>query len=1496
MSFLCVPSDAKLSDNNSGKKFVKFEKKNTKTEAKIKKDNGNVNTGVIWTESAFQVRTGSEAILPTFSCTLRGTKIRCLKDSGCQPHFITNEIAEKLNLPVLDQITINVNGFNESKVYKTKIVEVELNLNGKITTLQAICVPTIRTNLKISQLGRIVREFKNKGYTLADEFLDGNSSQVSDLSFVLGTNDAATLLETQRCFGHSNRSVFSETCIGVMLMGNSMRIMENLHSLPDNYTSHNICKVSSLNISKNSSHTIVNEKSNFNKNYVDATTVDIVDNSDEVFHVNAAFVVLNERGEIDETQLVNATDEILSSQYKRTLNYDTEDVPGRDTEVNDKLVKFALDSCDRTTDGRLKLPLLWRGEVSHLLSNNFRLANCILMSNLKKLQNEPMKLKMMDEVFKDQEKAGVIDKIDNIEQFISEHPEHSFLSHMGVFKLDRETTKCRVVFLSNLSERSRSGVSLSHNQCIHAGPNLNQKITTAILQLRFGEYMLTYDLCKAFLQVALSETDSNRLLFLWFKDVFNSNYDLIAYRSLRLPFGLRCSPAMLTLAMYKILCLDSSTDDDTLRSLKLLMYSLLYVDNGAVCGDSNLIKYAYEKINSIFNPYQFKVQQLISNESSVQSEIENNAECVPDENKLLGMIWNRKTDMLSARKLELDENSNTKRLILSSIASQYDVFNLYGPCLNRARLFVHSLQCKTELSWDAVLDGSQLREWRNIVRQANAVPPIWVPRNVGNRDDPYRLITFCDASKQIYAAVVYIQNLRTNQINYLIGKNRLVNNNMQQKTIPTLELQAAHLGVELMLGVKEDLCGSGCVLPINIAELQLYTDSMITLHWISSYTQTLDKMQKRSVFVMNKLNDIERMCRSCPIKFSFVSTNNNPADCLTRCVSYKQLCKTDYITGPSFLANSSCSEFDILLPNPHANVNCETTNSSQVQTVAHRDDNESFIDVSRFSSFRRLVRVGAIALRFINNLKFRLNKKKSKNWKVYENSELYSIAKDHIIGKEQRKIYPEVYEFLESGSRKLSDMPEIVSKLNIFISDGVLRMKSKFSRFKNDSNFSFPIVLPKKCSLTDLIIMSMHKMMAHSGCYSVLSKLRRDFYIEHVFSTVKRVLKDCVHCRRFNARTIKLNQSSYKEWRVSPVNTVFGYVFVDHIGPFYLNLCCKKVKIWLLCLTCLWTRAVNLKICMDLSTKSFLNAFQMHICEYGLPTKVFSDLGSQLVAGGNIVTDFLKDVETQTFLHENGVKYEGFEHYFKGNSSLGSLVEVCVKFVKRLIFGSIRNCVLDYPQFELVLAQIKQLVNSRPIAFKEALRDDQEELPTPISPELLLMGRELVTCNVIPQIQPDPDDEWSYENYGKVSIRAEYEKMKKVRARVVKIYNEEFLGNLIYQAVDSSDRYKPVKHESVKVGDIILLQEPNMKSSHYPKAIVREVVTNCNDEVTGVIAMKGTTRETVKRHVSSIILLLSCDQSLTQSEAEVEPEDEVPTEPILRRGPQRKCKYVDKTC
>ena len=124
-------------------------------------------------------------------------------------------------------------------------------------------------------------------------------------------------------------------------------------------------------------------------------------------------------------------------------------------------------------------------------------------------------------------------------------------------------------------------------------------------------------------------------------------------------------------------------------------------------------------------------------------------------------------------------------------------------------------------------------------------------------------------------------------------------------------------------------------------------------------------MNKRSIFIMNRLSHISKLCEIHPVRFQFVSGYKNPADQLTRPVSFKQLMKSNYFSGPEFLKGGNepnLSEEDclsIIVPNPFAvpgDVVPEFSRNSQVTLGTLGGESiEYLVLVDRYSSFHRLV-------------------------------------------------------------------------------------------------------------------------------------------------------------------------------------------------------------------------------------------------------------------------------------------------------------------------------------------------------------------------------------------------------------------------------------------------------------------------------------------------------------------------------------------------------------
>ena len=450
----------------------------------------------------------SLAILPTFSCKLEGREnIRCMRDSGCQSNFILEDRAKGENLSVVkSDVVIKINGFNSSQIYNTNCYNVALNIGTEIFNIEAIGIPKIPTSLKLPGLSAVARGFAEKGYSLADKFLKDGSDEINNVEFILGSNSAYCLKEVTVAFGEVENnvpSVYSQTSAGVMLVGNVEQMLSNLRFLPS-LSSRIEVQCSDAVEASCQEKVITCEDLGLHRNICIEPPSEL-----DMPETEVGFAIFDENGEIIDSQLQNATKHILDKLCYDTLNYDKEKFVDDSDETNEKLINFVLRNTTRNDDGRLVMPLIWNHKVDHLLGKNRNLATQILKSNFKKLsKNSNEYLKMVDQTFREQTEMGIIERIDNLDQFLEENPSHSFLAHMGVFKPDRETTKCRVVFLSNLCERDFSRTALSHNQVMLSGPNLNQKITSALLHLRFDSLLLCFDIKKAFLNICLSHTDS----------------------------------------------------------------------------------------------------------------------------------------------------------------------------------------------------------------------------------------------------------------------------------------------------------------------------------------------------------------------------------------------------------------------------------------------------------------------------------------------------------------------------------------------------------------------------------------------------------------------------------------------------------------------------------------------------------------------------------------------------------------------------------------------------------------------------------------------------------------------------------------------------------------------------------------------------------------------------------------------------------------------------
>ena len=116
------------------------------------------------------------------------------------------------------------------------------------------------------------------------------------------------------------------------------------------------------------------------------------------------------------------------------------------------------------------------------------------------------------------------------------------LPHHGVIRKSRETTKLRIVYDGSAKS---PGLQISLNDCLPTGPNYIPKLVDVLVKFRWNRIAITADIEKAFLTISIQENQRNMLRFLWLKDRYVLDSEVVQLQFCRLVFGLRSSPSIL---------------------------------------------------------------------------------------------------------------------------------------------------------------------------------------------------------------------------------------------------------------------------------------------------------------------------------------------------------------------------------------------------------------------------------------------------------------------------------------------------------------------------------------------------------------------------------------------------------------------------------------------------------------------------------------------------------------------------------------------------------------------------------------------------------------------------------------------------------------------------------------------------------------------------------------------------------------------------------------
>ncbi|UYV74052.1 hypothetical protein LAZ67_11001974, partial [Cordylochernes scorpioides] len=649
---------------------------------------------------------------------------------------------------------------------------------------------------------------------------------------------------------------------------------------------------------------------------------------------------------------------------------------------------------------------------------------------------------------------------------------------------------------------------------------------------------------------------------------------------------------------------------------------------------------------------------------------------------------------------------------------------------------------------------------RKVAGQIGVSESIAIPRWLCYREE-HRIGTtlhvFCDASKASYATCIFLRIESEQEVTCQLVQARSRVAPLKGTTIPRLELLACLVGARLVNNVVRDL-------KFEDMERFYWTDSMNALHWIKG-------KDNWATFVMNRVMEIRSLSET--EDWYHVPGCLNPADLPSRGCLADSLERSKWWEGPSWLRRPrrDWSHREIY-PDPDI-VNSEKRKIVLTSTCIEREKDQYYY---RFSNYYKILRVTAWMNRFLTNARGTIGQRVKGDLTVNEikRAELMLVR---VIQRES---------FTGPEDKRLKDFKLCCDSL------GLLRVKTKISRRQDLESFRMPLLLPSDHDLVYLLIRWKHETWGHVGLQTLMNLLREDYWILKFRRTVRRVIHQCVKCRRFTAKSGSVESVELPENRVRDAS-IFEVVGIDLTGPLVLR---NRRKVWIVIFTCAVYRAVHLELVTSLSTENFLQAFRRFVARRGRPYVVYSDNGTNF-RGASRALGNLDNAVVQSESTKQNINWK-----FIPPSApwWGGWWERLIGLLKQLLRKILGQARLEFEELYTIICDTESLMNSRPLTY---MSEDVEDL-SPLTPALFL--HDLKEIGV-----PDLD------SIERASLQKRYRFRQRLREDLRKRFRTEYFGFLRQETRRRS------KTRPIKVGDLVLIGQDNAKRVNWPLARVVEV-------------------------------------------------------------------------
>lgn len=1013
-------------------------------------------------------------------------------------------------------------------------------------------------------------------------------------------------------------------------------------------------------------------------------------------------------------------EELLISQYNQDFNEKTSE---EKLEMSREDVKFMniMDKSVKLKEGHYCLDLPFRND-NPTMPNNRNIA-------LQRLQN--LKKKFRKDLKYQQDYAAFLNDV--IDKGYAEIvPPHQlqrndskiwYLPHHGVYHPQKKSL--RVVFDCAADFQ---GVSL--NSQLLQGPDLTNTLLGVLVRFREEHVALMADIQAMFHQVKVSEKDVDFLRFLWWPDG-DCSKDPIEYRMLVHLFGATSSPSCANYALRKtaednkdcfspVVCDTVHHNfyvDDCLKSLPSKEEAVQMVQDLA----NMLQKGGFHLSKWITNSRTVLASIAEEKRSKTTRDLDLDKDNLPME-RALGLYWCVETDTFQFR-TSVEPRPCSRRGILSVISSIYDPLGFLAPFILPPKRLLQEM-CKKNISWDDEVPPAASRQWQEWLADLKRISGFKVPRCIKDKSfgvpECAQLHHFSDASEYGYGTVSYLRltSKAGVQVAFLLGKSRVAP--MKQTTIPRLELTAAVLAVRVDKMLKKELS-------FHLETSVFWTDSTTVLKYIASETTRFLTFVANRVAIIREATDLSQ--------WRYISTKTNPADHASRGLSADRFltCKK-WIEGPEFLLKAE-KEWPKLTvepspissddPNVKKNVyvNAVTVNDTKnatLQLLSYFSDwTKLRIAVAWFLKFKTALRRLATCRREMQALDdSKMTKLKAELKGQSVTAEDVSEAETAIVRFSQKDKFS--VEIANLQKRKAVKGNSDISRLDPMLEDGLLKVGGRLSKAVMPEEVKHPVILSKDQFISKLILQHIHKLLGHAGRNHMLSTLRKKYWITNANTACRKIISDCVICRRYQGKLGEQKMSDLPQERLIPNLPPFTNTGVDYFGPIEVKKGRSMIKRYGVIFTCMASRAIHIEVAYSLDTSSCVNAVRRFICRRGQVVHLRSDNGTNFIGAERELREALSCLDHSKI--QRALLSEGLKWSFNtpAGSHHGGVWERLIRLVKKVLYSVLREQQMDDESLHTIMCEIEAILNDRPIT---RVSDDPNDLEALTPNHLLLLKR-----------------------------------------------------------------------------------------------------------------------------------------------------------------------------